>query len=162
MKFFKMKAILLGTVVGSGFDKEGRVITDMIIHVDPDNKAENGRYSDPIVTEDVRNKLVFNKLAEDAGEATRLDVIAQARGLDQEAGSQITADVMAKRFEEHVDADDSVPQPTGLSTRETTNFPNRDQVSGDIAGLNDVDEADAAPAPAASSATKRKAASADA
>jgi len=159
MKFFKMKAILLGTVVGDGFDKEGRVITDMIIHVDPDNKGENGRYTNPIVTEDVAKKLELNKLAERVGEATQKDVVLMARGLDADASALISFDTEADRHAANADADDSVPQPTALSTRDTTNFSNREQVSGDVAGTADLDDGDAAPAPAATG--RKRAAAAD-
>lgn len=149
MKFYKVNVILLGTVVGTGFNKMGETITDMIVHVDPDNKNENGRYKHPIVTEDVMKKLKAGHFIDDSQEVDLDDVKRWALGLDDGASALITRDTEAERHEEFMDADDSVKAPTGLSTRDTTNFPNRDLVAGDIAGTAPVDTSDAAPAPGA-------------
>jgi hypothetical protein len=147
MKFYKVNVILLGTVVGSGFNKMGEVITDMIVHVDPDNTKENGRYKHPIVTEDVMKKLKANGFIDKSEEVDLDDVKRWALGLDDGASALITRDTEAERHAENMEADESVPGPTALSTRDTTNFPDRDLVAGDIAGKAPVDTSDAAPAP---------------
>lgn len=146
--FYRMNILKAGTVVGTGFDKEGRTISDTIVHVDPNNTAEKGRYSNPIVTEDVKRKLEMNKFAEVAEEVDEADVILWMRGLDKGLASLITADTEAKRFKGVQKAEGTIDPTTNLSTRETVNFPNRDQVSGGDAGLvQHSDDDDAAPAP---------------
>lgn len=158
MKFYKVNVIALGTVVGAGFNKLGEVITDMIVHVDPDNTKEDGRYKHPIVTEDVKKKLEQNGFIDKAQEVDEDAVKRWALGLDDGASALITRDTEAERHEEFMEADESVKAPTALSTRDTTNFPNRDVVAGDIAGTAPADTSDAAPAPTARRAATKAAA----
>ena len=73
-----MIALAQGTVVGSVG----------IVHVDPDNHSENGRYSHPVVPEDVALKL------EEAGFAKRDEnsVAAQPDGSGGYAGEALLGD----------------------------------------------------------------------
>jgi hypothetical protein len=130
-----MKAKAVGTVVDAQSN---------IIHVDPDNKNEKGRYTDPIVDEVAAKKL------EDAGFAERVkgtdEEIAKMIVL-REAGFGVDAENEAKRVEENAGADEEIgTQTAALSTRDSVNFPPDQGVRDGVDGSADQNDDDAPPA----------------
>lgn len=126
MDLFKMKAVAVGTVVGDGVDLKGNLMSGVIHHVDPDNDGENGRYSNPIVTADVRKKLEMGGFAKAVGRATMKDF---------HYPDPIDASVEAERVEEFAEQDAEERMPAALDTRNSVNFPHGDIVRGGVIGL---------------------------
>jgi hypothetical protein len=145
MKLVQMKALLLGTVVGDHWNSLGEITNNSIVHVDPNNKLEEGRYTDPIVTQDVAKKL------EDAGFAKRVKDVRFEKGIVYMDGAPGNADEAAERLAQFREADTDHQQPAALDSRETVNFPDRAAVSGGAGGGEDtlLNDVDAAPVPRA-------------
>jgi hypothetical protein len=131
-----MKALAVGTVVDAQSN---------IIHVDPENKLEKGRYSDPIVDEAAAKKLEEGQLAERVKGSD--DELAKKIVLRQAGFEPLTADTEAGRVEENAGAEDSTDLVnTALSTRDSVNFPLAQGVRDGVTGLADENDADAPPA----------------
>lgn len=152
----QMKALLLGTVVGDQVNSVGDVNSNCIVHVDPDNKRENGRYSDPLVTEDVARKLEAAEFAERVGEVDFVPGVPLSSG--------VSADAAAERVKavSEIDAD-VAGSVSGLDTHNSVNFVDGDKMRGGVQATDPVedvegDDADAAPAPL--TAAQKKAAAA--
>jgi hypothetical protein len=145
-----MNALLVGTVVGPQVNSAGEPVGDQIIHVDPNNDAENGRYSRPVVTEEVAQLLEKNGFAERA--KGRADSRVAPRDVRSELEAEIDAG-LEDRLAEVIDADNEHLQPSALSSRQLVNFQNGDQIRGGAGPApgtptfdDDGDDAPAAPA----------------
>jgi hypothetical protein len=131
-----MKALAVGTVVDAQSN---------IIHVDPDNKLEKGRYTDPIVDEVAAKKLVEGNLAERVKGTD--EELAKKIALRQAGFEELSADTEAARVEDNAEAEGSTDLvTTALSTRDSVNFPPAQGVRDGVTGAADENDADAPPA----------------
>lgn len=156
MDLVKMKAKVLGTVVGDVVNAQGEVNSGCIVHVDPDNHLEEGRYSDPLVTEDVAKKL------ENAGFAERVGTAKLEKGF-LISGTDASAAADRVKQAAGIDADAPGYGVSGLDTSQSIAFPAGDASrtgAGPVADDADLDEEgeDAPPAPAKAPPAKKPAA----
>ena len=154
-KLILMKAKMLGTVVDAGSN---------IIHVDPDNKGEKGRYTDPIVDEQAAKALEMGGFAErvkGSDEELAKKIALRQAGIADDA-TLVDAGTEAARVEENADAENSTDLlATNLSTRDSVNFPPAQNVRGDIVGTADESDEDAPPAPTRTPRAPKATAAAD-
>lgn len=134
MKLIQMKAVNVGTVVADAVSPIGEVNTGCIVHVDPASVLENGRYSDPLVTEDAAKKLEAGQFAVRVGEVEFTPgVPLSALG----AITPINADVAAEQVAEFAEFDADGPGfgVSGLDTRDSVAHPDGARIRGGVEGL---------------------------